>query len=87
MLVQLERIPAVPHLPEQDAESEENLHPEQLHHRLRRYSHGDAVIERDVTLLPLSLVLKEMILPTGAYEGSHVGSRSGSILIPPLAPP
>jgi len=31
---------------------------------------GGAVIERDTTLCPLSLVLKEMHLPTGAYEGS-----------------
>jgi non-ribosomal peptide synthetase-like protein len=31
---------------------------------------GGAVIERDVTLLPLSLVLKEMNLITAAYEGS-----------------
>ena len=29
-----------------------------------------AVIERDTTLLPLSLVLKEMYMITGAYEGS-----------------
>jgi len=31
---------------------------------------GGAVIERDTTLYPLSLVLKEMNLVTGAYEGS-----------------
>jgi non-ribosomal peptide synthetase-like protein len=31
---------------------------------------GGAVIERDVTLLPLSLVLKEMHLITATYEGS-----------------
>ena len=31
---------------------------------------GGAVIERDTTLLPLSLVLKEMNLPTATYEGS-----------------
>jgi len=31
---------------------------------------GGALIERDTTLYPLSLVLKEMHLPTGAYEGS-----------------
>jgi non-ribosomal peptide synthetase-like protein len=31
---------------------------------------GGAVIERDTTLLPLSLVLKEMYLPTATYEGS-----------------
>ncbi len=33
---------------------------------------GGAVIERDTTLLPLSLVLKEMHLPTATYEGSPV---------------
>jgi hypothetical protein len=31
---------------------------------------GGAVIEPNTTLLPLSLVLKEMYLPTGIYEGS-----------------
>jgi non-ribosomal peptide synthetase-like protein len=31
---------------------------------------GGAVIERDTMLLPLSLVLKEMYLPTATYEGS-----------------
>jgi hypothetical protein len=31
---------------------------------------GGAVIERDTTVLPLSLILKEMILPTDIYEGS-----------------
>ena len=31
---------------------------------------GGAVIERDTTILPLSLVLKEMNLLTGTYEGS-----------------
>jgi hypothetical protein len=31
---------------------------------------GGSVIERDTTLLPLSLVLKEMTLPTASYEGS-----------------
>jgi len=31
---------------------------------------GGAVIEPDTTLLPLSLVLKEMHLPSGTYEGS-----------------
>ena len=31
---------------------------------------GGAVIERDTTLLPLSLVLKEMNLRTATYEGS-----------------
>jgi hypothetical protein len=33
---------------------------------------GGAVIERDTTLLPLSLVLKEMYLPTATYAGSPV---------------
>jgi len=39
---------------------------------------GGAVIEPETTLAPLSLVLKEMHLPTGTYEGSPVepsGSR------------
>jgi carbonic anhydrase/acetyltransferase-like protein (isoleucine patch superfamily) len=31
---------------------------------------GGAVIEPETTLLPLSLVLKEMYLPTATYEGS-----------------
>jgi carbonic anhydrase/acetyltransferase-like protein (isoleucine patch superfamily) len=31
---------------------------------------GGAVIERETTLLPMSLVLKEMQLPTSTYEGS-----------------
>jgi hypothetical protein len=31
---------------------------------------GGAVIERDTTLLPLSLVLKEMNMITATYEGS-----------------
>ena len=31
---------------------------------------GGAVIERDTTLLPLSLVLKEMNMITAIYEGS-----------------
>ena len=33
---------------------------------------GGAVIETETTLLPLSLVLKEMRLPTAAYEDSPV---------------
>ncbi len=33
---------------------------------------GGAVIEPETTLLPLSLVLKEMHLPTATYEGSPV---------------
>jgi hypothetical protein len=37
-----------------------------------------AVIERDTTLLPLSLVLKEMQMLTGTYEGSPAEPVSGS---------
>jgi non-ribosomal peptide synthetase-like protein len=37
---------------------------------------GGAVIEQDTTLLPLSLVLKEMNLLTGTYEGSPVEPAS-----------
>jgi hypothetical protein len=33
---------------------------------------GGAVIEPETTLLPLSMVLKEMCLPTATYEGSPV---------------
>lgn len=33
---------------------------------------GGAMIERDTTLMPLSLVLKEASVPTGTYEGSPV---------------
>jgi carbonic anhydrase/acetyltransferase-like protein (isoleucine patch superfamily) len=33
---------------------------------------GGAVIEPETTLLPLSMVLKEMHLPTAIYEGSPV---------------
>ena len=40
---------------------------------------GGAVIEPETTLLPLSLVLKEMHLPTATYEGSPV-EPSGSSL-------
>ena len=39
---------------------------------------GGAVIEHDTTLLPLSLVLKEMNMLTGAYEGSPAEPVSGS---------
>ncbi len=42
---------------------------------------GGAVIERDTTLLPLSLVLKEMNMPTAAYEGSPAEPASGSTLL------
>jgi hypothetical protein len=43
---------------------------------------GGAVIERDTTLLPLSLVLKEMNMTTATYEGSPAEPVSGSTLIP-----
>ena len=36
---------------------------------------GGAVIEPGTTLLPLSLVLKEMHLPTATYEGSPAEPR------------
>jgi hypothetical protein len=42
---------------------------------------GGAVIERDTTLLPLALVLKEMNIPTGTYEGSPAGPVGGSALL------
>jgi non-ribosomal peptide synthetase-like protein len=42
---------------------------------------GGAVIERDTTLLPLSLVLKEMNMPTATYEGSPAELASGSTLL------
>jgi non-ribosomal peptide synthetase-like protein len=48
---------------------------------------GGAVIERDTTLLPLSMVLKEMNLLTATYEGSPAEPVSGSILLPPSALP
>jgi non-ribosomal peptide synthetase-like protein len=40
---------------------------------------GGAVIEQDTTLLPLSLVLREMNLLTGTYEGSPVEPASVAI--------
>ena len=39
---------------------------------------GGAIIERDTTLLPLSLVLKEMKLFTATYDGSPAEPVSGS---------
>ena len=39
---------------------------------------GGVVIEPDTTVLPLSLVLKEMHLPTAIYEGSPVEPSAGS---------
>ena len=44
---------------------------------------GGAVMERDTTLLPLSLVLKEMNMLTATYEGSPAEPVSGSTLPPP----
>ena len=38
-----------------------------------------AVIEPETTLLPLSLVLKEMHLPTATYEGSPVEAVAGPL--------
>lgn len=42
---------------------------------------GGAVIERDTTLMPLSLILKEMNMQTAAYEGSPAELASGSTLL------
>ena len=47
---------------------------------------GGTVIERDTTLMPLSLVLKEMALPTATYEGSPAESSGGPARPPALAP-
>jgi non-ribosomal peptide synthetase-like protein len=47
---------------------------------------GGAVMERDTTLSPLSLVLKEMNMRTATYEGSPAEPVSGSTLVPVLAP-
>lgn len=41
---------------------------------------GGVVMERDTTLLPLSLVLKEMNMPTAAYEGSPAELATGANL-------
>jgi hypothetical protein len=41
---------------------------------------GGAVIERDTTLYPLSLVLKEMNLATGVYEGSPAQPVNDEVL-------
>src|SRR5258705_12634325 len=43
---------------------------------------GGAVIERDTTVLPLSLVLKELNLVTATYQGSPVEPVDGSTLLP-----
>jgi hypothetical protein len=45
---------------------------------------GGAVIERDTTLLPLSLVLKEMHLLTATFDGSPAEPVSGSTLAIPV---
>jgi hypothetical protein len=45
---------------------------------------GGAVIEPETTLLPLSMVLKEMYLPTGTYEGSPAEPVSGAQHSSPL---
>ena len=47
---------------------------------------GGAVIERGTTLLPLSLILKEMNLTTATYEGSPAEPMSGSTLLPSWIP-
>jgi hypothetical protein len=44
---------------------------------------GGAVIERNTTLLPLSLVLKEINLLTATYEGSPAEPVSDSTCGPP----
>ena len=47
---------------------------------------GGAVMERGTTLLPLSMVLKEMNMLTGTYEGSPAGPASDAGLLAPIAP-
>jgi non-ribosomal peptide synthetase-like protein len=46
---------------------------------------GGAVIERDTTLLPLSMVLKEMNILTATYDGSPAEPVSGSTLLRDIA--
>ena len=48
---------------------------------------GGAVIERDTTLLPLSLILKEMNMLSATYEGSPAELVRGSNLLPDVPPP
>jgi hypothetical protein len=48
---------------------------------------GGAVIERDTTLLPLSLTLKEMNMLSATYEGSPAELVRGSTLLPEVTPP
>ena len=45
----------------------------------------DAVIEKNTTLLPLSLVLKEVNLLPGTYEGSPAEPVETPLLPPPAA--
>jgi hypothetical protein len=45
---------------------------------------GGARIERDTTLMPLSMVLKEMELQTAVYEGSPAEPVSGAALPAPM---
>jgi hypothetical protein len=47
---------------------------------------GGALIEENTTLLPLSLVLKEMTLLPGTYEGSPAEPVSGSVYSPVALP-
>ena len=47
---------------------------------------GGAVMERGTTLLPLSMVLKEMNMLTRTYEGSPAGPASDAGLLAPIAP-
>ena len=47
---------------------------------------GGAVIERDTTLLPLSMVLKEMNMLTATYEGSPAEPVAMRGLLAPIAP-
>jgi len=48
---------------------------------------GGAVVERNTTLLPLSMVLKEMNLLTATYEGSPAEPVGGSMIVPQTALP
>ncbi len=47
---------------------------------------GGAVLEQDTTLLPLSLVLKEMNMRTATYEGSPAELARDSTILPDLSP-
>jgi hypothetical protein len=49
---------------------------------------GGAMLERDTTLLPLSLVLKAMAMGTGTYQGSPAETVDGlALLVSPSASP